>query len=984
MADKVSNLQMKMTSIGFTKTAAEGQRVSSMFDAIIAKANQFNAIQRTMSKGSMMAGPIGRQLPTRFAGSGLLTSGGVGGGAGARQIQATTRAVTSLTSESAKYNKVSAETTEETDTSRNAFLFLAFGMMAAGGMMSRIGRQLGQLKDNFIETYKVIENQSVIVTTILGEQGDVQEEVYNKMIELGVKTRWTSAQAGEAMQKLAMAGLKTNEVLGAVESTLNLATVGLISTAEAADLAVGIYRGFSYEAENVNQVHAQMEHITSVLANAITHSALTMSQLADALKFVAAAAEQVGWSFESVTAAIMTGADSMVRAGIAGRGLRFSIVNLNRLAGKQADTFLTAEKALDMYNIQLLDMSGELKALPDMVDEFNEKLTGLNKTQKLAIIQQLVGTRALTLWAAMLDGTGDGLRKKEMAMKISAAREAIGNKTTEDSVDILKKWRSELGDDQTALVWLTEEMGYTVDEALNIMEVLQGMRENQELWNDAMSNSSELSDITNQRLRTLQGTTLLLKSSVDALYASFGETLGPALIWLNRNLKKLTDLVTRLPKPVRTIIAVAVLLGFAIFTVAGKIMMTVGTLFMMQAAMIAIKHTTGETVTTMMLFQQTLHGINASAKLTGTGLIYLGSTMKFVALSAALMYVTMYGAIWVTEKFGKVAGTLTFILGLLLQVKLANISLTRMDTIATRYNNVSKVTALKIMKFYTLRSIKKAAATMIETISTKINTVATIINTKVKVGAAFATGMLAAVIATSVAAWHSATAAIVANTIAILANPIGLVIVGIIALVIALYALHKNWDKLSGIMKIVLFLMTATLAPVIALYIAARLLYENWDKVADAAGRAYNYLVRLGTAFVRMINPIKQVMDLLRAFRKETDKVGDAWDGLAKKFDKLMGHSLIPEYIEAGVKRIKGSMSELQGASSGGGGAGSIMSGVSSIGGAVAVSINIESINANDTAEADYTIDKIRRVVAQTVTETMRREKLSISKSLVV
>ena len=153
------------------------------------------------------------------------------------------------------------------------------------------------------------------VKAITEATGDTFAELRDKAEALGATTRFTATQAAEGMLFLARAGFDTNEVLGTIEGTLQLAQAGALDLGRAADIASNILKGFRLEV-------SQTARVVDVLAKAANSSNTTVEQLGQAMKFVAPVAAGLKVRLEETVAVIGALSDAGLQATMAGTGLR--------------------------------------------------------------------------------------------------------------------------------------------------------------------------------------------------------------------------------------------------------------------------------------------------------------------------------------------------------------------------------------------------------------------------------------------------------------------------------------------------------------------------------------------------------------------------------------------------------------------------------------------------------------------------------------
>src|SRR5690606_7239994 len=129
------------------------------------------------------------------------------------------------------------------------------------------------------------------VQAVSGATGDQLKALSNQAKELGATTQFSSADAANAMGFLAMAGLRANEILGAMPHTLRLAAAANLDMATAADIVTNILSGYQKDV-------SELGHATDVLVKAFTSANTNLEQLGEAMKFAGPIASSAGVQFE--------------------------------------------------------------------------------------------------------------------------------------------------------------------------------------------------------------------------------------------------------------------------------------------------------------------------------------------------------------------------------------------------------------------------------------------------------------------------------------------------------------------------------------------------------------------------------------------------------------------------------------------------------------------------------------------------------------
>lgn len=133
--------------------------------------------------------------------------------------------------------------------------------------------------------------------------------------ELGATTRFTAREAAEGLTFLARAGFSTSEAMQAVGGTLDLASAGLLSLGEAADIASNVVAQFNLTASETGRVG-------DVLVTTANSANTSVKQLAEAMKFVGPVAGALNKTVEETAALIGALGNSGIQASQAGTNLR--------------------------------------------------------------------------------------------------------------------------------------------------------------------------------------------------------------------------------------------------------------------------------------------------------------------------------------------------------------------------------------------------------------------------------------------------------------------------------------------------------------------------------------------------------------------------------------------------------------------------------------------------------------------------------------
>lgn len=221
--------------------------------------------------------------------------------------------------------------------------------------------------------------------------------------QLGATTSFSASQAAEGMEKLALSGWKTNDIVTAMPGMLNLAAAGALGLSEAADITSNTMSSFGLSAEKAG-------HAADVFAYAQANANTDVSEMGEAMKYLAPVANALGWELEESAAAVMKLADSGVKGSMAGQAFASSLTRL-------AKPTKAMNKVMDKLGLSFFDAEGNMKSMPEVMQEIERGTAGMTKEQKSATLSTLFGAEAYKHWAILLDAGSESLAATTAELK---------------------------------------------------------------------------------------------------------------------------------------------------------------------------------------------------------------------------------------------------------------------------------------------------------------------------------------------------------------------------------------------------------------------------------------------------------------------------------------------------------------------------------------------------------------------------------------
>ena len=200
------------------------------------------------------------------------------------------------------------------------------------------------------------EAQMTSAKVISGATAEEFEKLTAKAREMGATLPITAAQAAQAMTIMAQRGTNVTDILTSVEEVSSLAISQGVDLATAADILGSTLKNFGLAAEETGRIANEF----NIASNT---SALNISKLVEAMKYVAPAASAVGASVEEALSALMALSDAGLPGEMSGTGLAMVYTKL-------------ATKARIM-GVETKTLEGKMKPLREVFTELRAKGFGL-------------------------------------------------------------------------------------------------------------------------------------------------------------------------------------------------------------------------------------------------------------------------------------------------------------------------------------------------------------------------------------------------------------------------------------------------------------------------------------------------------------------------------------------------------------------------------------------------------------------------------
>ena len=240
-------------------------------------------------------------------------------------------------------------------------------IIALGGSLSLITKMALSIGGGF-------ESQMTTVKVISGATADELDALTKKAREMGATLPISAKDAATAMTFLAQRGTSAKDILKSVTDVANLAISQGVDMGSAAELLGSTMTNFGISIDDAAKV-------TNIFNNVSNQSAMDMSKLAEALKYVGPAAGSVGMQLTEAASAMEVLANSGLTGEMVGTGLAMVISKLASSA--------------QVLGVRTKNLDGTMRPLKDIFSELQKK--GFSLAEATAIFGQRGNKAALAL-----------------------------------------------------------------------------------------------------------------------------------------------------------------------------------------------------------------------------------------------------------------------------------------------------------------------------------------------------------------------------------------------------------------------------------------------------------------------------------------------------------------------------------------------------------------------------------------------------------
>lgn len=367
-----------------------------------------------------------------------------------RAIEKTSKEMKLFNKEQALANSHFTKTADKFDKLSDSYSRFGMGLQSVGRNMSMyvttpIVGALGYASKLGVE----FDDSMRKVQATSGASGKQLDQLKAKAREMGATTKFSATDSADALNYMALAGWKTNDMVKGLPGIMSLAAASGEDLAQVSDIVTDGLTAFGLKAKDSGR-------FADVLAAASANANTNVLGMGDAFKYAAPVAGALGYTIEDTSIAIGLMSNAGIKGEKAGTALRTMFTNL-------AKPTKAMKNQMEELGISITDSNGEMLPMREVLDQLRDKFSGLSKDQQASAAATIFGKEAMSGALAVINASESDYSKLSKAIDKS---EGSANKMS-------KTMEGGLGGSLRELRSAAEELGLSIFES--VQPALKGM-----------------------------------------------------------------------------------------------------------------------------------------------------------------------------------------------------------------------------------------------------------------------------------------------------------------------------------------------------------------------------------------------------------------------------------------------------------------------------------------------------------------------------
>ncbi|MBC1480611.1 phage tail tape measure protein [Listeria seeligeri] len=261
------------------------------------------------------------------------------------------------------------------------------------------------------KAYLDFDNEVKEVNSLLRESGESAKEfgdrytqVFDYAQKASVKYGVASEQTMLGMKEMVKKGYDINQTMASMPAIFNAARASGDDFETVMSVTTSTLEQFGMISKDTNKQMEYTNKVADVLTYVADKTAAGFSDMGTAMNYVGPISHSLGYSLTDTAAAVGLLSNRGIEGQKAGTGLRGMLTSLLKPSKSAAE-------AMSAVGLTIEDNNGNMKTLPTLLDDINDKTKKMTKTQKNSFLTMVFGREPLSAVNTLLEAGGDSLRK---------------------------------------------------------------------------------------------------------------------------------------------------------------------------------------------------------------------------------------------------------------------------------------------------------------------------------------------------------------------------------------------------------------------------------------------------------------------------------------------------------------------------------------------------------------------------------------------
>ncbi|EAC7988740.1 phage tail tape measure protein [Listeria monocytogenes] len=261
------------------------------------------------------------------------------------------------------------------------------------------------------KAYLDFDNEVTEINSLLRESGESAKEfgdrytqVFDYAQKASVKYGVASEQTMLGMKEMVKKGYDINQTMASMPAIFNAARASGDEFETVMTVTTSTLEQFGMISKDTNKQMEYTNKVADVLTYVADKTAAGFSDMGTAMNYVGPISHSLGYSLTDTAAAVGLLSNRGIEGQKAGTGLRGMLTSLLKPSKQAAE-------AMKSVGLKIEDSNGNMKSLPTLLDDINDKTKKMTKTQKNSFLTMIFGREPLSAVNTLLEAGGDSLRK---------------------------------------------------------------------------------------------------------------------------------------------------------------------------------------------------------------------------------------------------------------------------------------------------------------------------------------------------------------------------------------------------------------------------------------------------------------------------------------------------------------------------------------------------------------------------------------------